>query len=618
MPTNESITISILAKDLASGNVNKVTTQLNTLGKQGGLAGNALKSAGSAIGTMVNPAFLAVAAVGALTGAIGLSIKNAIDEEKNIAQMGAALQANIPNWDGNTTAIEGVISANEKLAFSDDAQRNAMSQLVTRTHDVAKAQNLMRQAMDLARLKQIDLTTATAVIGKVYAGNFTAAQKMGIAIRKGATATEALAQIQKAAAGQAEAYANTTAGAMEGANIAIQDASETLGAALMPIVKEFAYFVRDTLAPGIQTLIGMIGGLGTVFNDLHRFIDPNLAASQDFEAAIKKIGTEAHLTSTEIQAIIDKHNGLLSPTEANIKVTGDFTRSLFYGSDALKVMQKGEEDKAAADKAAADATNLAAQALVDQEVATKNAAAAAQEHAAAVAALAGSQLEWWKGLSSASTSTAIKEKANSDATANAILEGDNKIRAANKALEESYLSLGSNFKDTLQQMKQDAKTGLADIRFTMKHDGHQTKAILERDMKEAVRLRNKALATGNTRALSEIDAYIADVQAKMDNLNMTQTINVVTSADLGGGHHAPGAGRARGGPVLAGETYTVGEHGPETLVMGGTAGTIIPSGAGGSTFVYAPQYSTASEAEARRFAEALTPHLARAMRTANL
>jgi hypothetical protein len=41
-----------------------------------------------------------------------------------------------------------------------------------------------------------------------------------------------------------------------------------------------------------------------------------------------------------------------------------------------------------------------------------------------------------------------------------------------------------------------------------------------------------------------------------------------------------GGGRAAGGPVNAGGAYTVGENGPETLVMGNTSGHIIPNGGG--------------------------------------
>jgi len=38
-----------------------------------------------------------------------------------------------------------------------------------------------------------------------------------------------------------------------------------------------------------------------------------------------------------------------------------------------------------------------------------------------------------------------------------------------------------------------------------------------------------------------------------------------------------GAGRASGGPVLPGNTYLVGEHGPELLTMNGNSGNVTPA-----------------------------------------
>lgn len=50
--------------------------------------------------------------------------------------------------------------------------------------------------------------------------------------------------------------------------------------------------------------------------------------------------------------------------------------------------------------------------------------------------------------------------------------------------------------------------------------------------------------------------------------------------------------RAAGGPVAAGGIYTVGERGPETLVMGGSGGYVIPHGqGGGGGMVFAPTYN---------------------------
>jgi hypothetical protein len=40
--------------------------------------------------------------------------------------------------------------------------------------------------------------------------------------------------------------------------------------------------------------------------------------------------------------------------------------------------------------------------------------------------------------------------------------------------------------------------------------------------------------------------------------------------------------RASGGPVVPGRAYTIGEHGPETLLMGRSGGYVLPSGGGGS------------------------------------
>lgn len=44
-----------------------------------------------------------------------------------------------------------------------------------------------------------------------------------------------------------------------------------------------------------------------------------------------------------------------------------------------------------------------------------------------------------------------------------------------------------------------------------------------------------------------------------------------------GGWKSPSAG----GPVVPGRTYTVGEEGPERLVMGGAGGFVVPNSGGG-------------------------------------
>lgn len=226
-------------------------------------------------------------------------VRSAIDEEAGIRKLNQALESNVDGWDGNTDAIEKVIRERERLAFSDDEQRQSLALLSTRTHDVTEALDLQRTAMDLARLRGIELATASEIIGKVHGGNVGILSRYGIAVSKGATATEALAEIQKAAAGQAEAFADTAAGAMQSAQIVIEDVSEDIGELLVPAVKDAAIWVRDDLVPAAQDL-------GTELEKLGPWIE---AFGLGWEIAINKGSSwreAAERDAARVQAIVEE------------------------------------------------------------------------------------------------------------------------------------------------------------------------------------------------------------------------------------------------------------------------------------------------------------------------
>jgi len=538
-------------KDMASGPARAMTGNLNNVGKSVGavqknvaaLGGKTSGPLGSMIGGfagMVNPAMLGVLAIGSLTAAIGDTIHAGVQGEVSIAKLTTSLKDNVPAWDGSTAAIDNYIQSGEKLGFMADEQRQALALLLTRTHDVAKAQVLLSEAEDLARLKGMTVVDAATLIGKVYGGVFTSATRMGIAITKGSTVTQALAQIQKASAGQAEAYAKTSAGAFAAFDAEMQGLTETVGVGLLHA----------------------IGDLGTAFDQLHRFADPKYAHTQDLEAAFRTQAAAAGISADQIDAYIAAQKAAAAAAAASIppivRSTDAYARNrggIITVTGAVKGLTKEEQDNL-------DAANAQVLQL--------------QSQAAWLDTVAG-HYGHNSDAADAYTASLTSQRRAYNTTANVIIAQSVKTEAANAALEASYNSLGTDFKATLQQMKQSAKTGLAQIRFTMHHDGSETKRILEHDMKVAVALRNKALASGNGRALAEIDAYIADVKAKMANLNMTQTIRVVTDTSFG--HHVAGAGRASGGPVggAAGSVFTVGENGKETLVMGGgLRGYVVP------------------------------------------
>ena len=63
----------------------------------------------------------------------------------------------------------------------------------------------------------------------------------------------------------------------------------------------------------------------------------------------------------------------------------------------------------------------------------------------------------------------------------------------------------------------------------------------------------------------------------LDKIPGHKSVSIDVSIPAGQAAFGPG-GRASGGPVLPGNIYTVGERGPETLVMGRSGGYVIPNG----------------------------------------
>lgn len=189
-------------------------------------------------GGLKRGATLAGGGVLALGAAFGVAVKKAADEETGIARLNQTLKNSIPNWNGNTDAVDAYIKKQQKLAFADDELRDSLNDLVIQTGDLKKAQELQTTAMDLARAKGMDLQTATKLVGKVNAENIGILKRYGIAIDDNATSEEALTAIRKAAGGQAQTYARTTEGALKRIKNAFADMVEDVGGVGLPAVGE--------------------------------------------------------------------------------------------------------------------------------------------------------------------------------------------------------------------------------------------------------------------------------------------------------------------------------------------------------------------------------------------
>jgi len=239
------IEIIVRAKDEATATLKKAEEAASGLGDK---FGGALKvgAASAAVG------------IAAMVAVLGKCAYEAGQEEQGIARLVVALKNQGINYDVVKGKLEGVIATTQnKTGIADDKQRESIGTLVTMTGDLDKALELNRLAMDLSIAKQIDLTSAAEIVGKVSQGNTSILTRYGIVVGEGATATEALAKMTQMFGGQAEAAGKTAAGMGKILQNQFGDIMEDVGAALLPLLK--------TLTSTISTLLQSV--------DLKKIID---------------------------------------------------------------------------------------------------------------------------------------------------------------------------------------------------------------------------------------------------------------------------------------------------------------------------------------------------------
>jgi hypothetical protein len=212
----------------------------------------------SRVGTAAKNNATTFAAMGAaattLAGFLSDAARAAAEEEAIFARLETAVEATGASYADYAVQIEQAIDASERLSFADDEAAAALANLTSTTGDAAEALDLLGLAQDLARGKGIELAAAANIVGRVAEGNTGILARYGIAIQEGATAQEALAAVQERYAGQAQAYADTTAGAYDRISNTIANFVESIGAG----TGDLQLFL--TLLPGISAGYTLIGG----------------------------------------------------------------------------------------------------------------------------------------------------------------------------------------------------------------------------------------------------------------------------------------------------------------------------------------------------------------------
>lgn len=216
----------------------------------------------------------AAAAGFALAGAA--AIKYGLDFAKAAAEDAAAQEKLDATIKATTSATDAQVKAvgdwitktSVAIGITDDALRPAFSRLVRSTKDTEEAQKLLNLAMDLSSATSKPLESVTNALAKAYDGNYTSLNRLGLGIDESAIKAKDFDGITANLAATfgdfAENEAETAAKKFERIKIATDEAKESIGAALLPVVEEISDYLLTTFIPNLESLINGLTGNGSL------------------------------------------------------------------------------------------------------------------------------------------------------------------------------------------------------------------------------------------------------------------------------------------------------------------------------------------------------------------
>ena len=214
----------------------------------------------------------AAAALGALAIAGGAAAKAAMEDQKSSAELARQLKVSTKATDAQVDSIEDMIGKMTlATGVADTDLRNALGTLARGMGSAELAQQNLNLALDISAATGKDLTTVSEALSKAYNGQTTALAKLDPSMRglvkEGANFQELGAIMAETFGGAATEAANTAEGRFKRMGVAIGEAQESIGAALIPVIEKLLPFLEK-----VSTWIGenteLVVGLGLAFGGI--------------------------------------------------------------------------------------------------------------------------------------------------------------------------------------------------------------------------------------------------------------------------------------------------------------------------------------------------------------
>jgi hypothetical protein len=279
---SRTLKLSILAetKDLVAG-LNTASKETQSFGDKASEFGKKAAIAFAVAGT----AALAFAA-----DAVKAAAQDQLAQEKLAETIKATTNATALQIAG----VEEYITATSiAIGVTDDELRPAFSRLVRSTKDTEQAQRLLNLALDLSAAVGKPVETVANALGKAYDGNTTALAKLGLGLDanliKSKDNEAIIKSLEKTYGTFAEGAAETAAKKFERIKIATDEAKESIGAALLPVVERLADYVLLTVVPNLQSFINGLTGEGSLSEATENATDGAFKFGEQVKKIIKTV-----------------------------------------------------------------------------------------------------------------------------------------------------------------------------------------------------------------------------------------------------------------------------------------------------------------------------------------
>jgi hypothetical protein len=321
---SRTLKLSILA------DVDQLKKSLNT-------ANSDVEGSSNKLGEFGKKAGLAFAAATAAAGAYAVKlavdgVKAAIEDEAAQIRLATALKNATGATDEMIASVEKqILKTSLATGVADDKLRPALQRLSLSTGDVTKAQDLLNLSLDISQATGKSLDTVANTLGKAYDGNTASLAKLGIGLSsaelKSMSFTDVQTKLSDLFGGAAAANSKTFAGRIEILKVTFDEAKESIGARLLPIIQSLVEFVVNKVIPALGKFADFFKPITDAIKDnkkefeifigfIQKYVVPVLVTV--LGGAFKVVGEIAGGVINVIGAVIGGLNGLISGAVAGI------------------------------------------------------------------------------------------------------------------------------------------------------------------------------------------------------------------------------------------------------------------------------------------------------------